>query len=230
MEILRNNILLLALTFSIYYLAQKIQKRTRWIWFNPILMTIASLIIYLKVCNIPYETYKQAGVPIDFWLRPAIVALGVPLYVQFKNIKKQFVPILISQLVGCLVGIVSAVFVAKAFGASHEVIISLAPKSVTTPIAMEICSSIGGIPSLTAAIVITTGLIGAVMGFQFLHFGRVYNPISKCLGMGTACHVIGTACSLEISPTHGAFSSVGLIINGILTAIFTPIILSFLCI
>ena len=141
MEILQNNLVLLALTFGIFYGARQFQKWTGWIVLNPILVTIAVLIVLLKLTGISYETYSQAGGYIEFWLKPAIVALGVPLYQNLGQIRRQFLPIFFSQLVGCVIGVVSVVVIAQAMGASRETIISLAPKSVTTPIAMEVCQS-----------------------------------------------------------------------------------------
>ena len=158
MEIMSNPIIQLAITFGIYYVARQIQKWTGWIALNPILITIAALIALLQLTGISYETYEQGGQYIDFWLKPAIVALGVPLYQHLGHIRRQLLPILLSQLVGSLVGLVCVTLIASAMGASHEVIVSLAPKSVTTPIAMEVCRTAGVIPSLTAAIVVCVGV------------------------------------------------------------------------
>ena len=118
MELLQNNILLLAATFGIYYGARQIQKKTGWVVLNPILVTIAILIVLLQVTGISYDTYNQAGQYIDFWLKPAIVALGVPLYQHLGQIRRQFLPIFLSQLVGCLVGLVSVIAIASWMGAS----------------------------------------------------------------------------------------------------------------
>ena len=157
-----------------------------------------------------------------------MVALGVPLYQQLEKIKKQALYILLSQLTGCIVGIVSVVVIAKLMGASKEVIYSLAPKSVTTPIAMEVSRTVGGIPSLTAAVVVVVGIFGAIYGYTIMKWAKIHNPIAQGLSMGTAAHAVGTSKSMEISPTFGAYSSVGLIINGIFTAILTPYILQVL--
>ena len=138
MSFLENNFFLLAITFGIFFFAKLLQKKTGLVLLNPILLTIALLIIFLKMTNISYETYNKGGHLIEFWLRPAVVALGVPLYLQLEMIKKQLLPILLSQLAGCIVGVISVVLIAKFMGASQEVILSLAPKSVTTPIAMEV--------------------------------------------------------------------------------------------
>ena len=222
MEIMSNPIILLAITFGIYYVARQIQKWTGWVVLNPILITIAALIALLQLTGISYETYEQGGQYIDFWLKPAIVALGVPLYQNLGQIRRQLLPILMSQLVGCLVGLVSVTLIASALGASHEVIVSLAPKSVTTPIAMEVCKTSGGIPSLTAAIVVIVGLFGAVFGFKILEVWHVHNPFSQGISMGTAAHAVGTSRAMEKGETYGAYSSLGLILNGVLTALLTP--------
>ena len=228
MEFLENKYLLLALTFGAFALFKELQRRTGWVLLNPILLTIASLILFLKLSGISYETYQEGGRLIEFWLKPAVVALGVPLYLQLEMIKKQLLPILLSQLVGCLVGIVSVVLVAKLLGATPDVICSLAPKSVTTPIAMEVSNATGGIPSLTAAVVVLVGLFGAVFGFKILTLGRVKSPIAQGLSMGTASHAIGTSAAMEVSRKYGAYASLGLTLNGILTALLTPAILRLL--
>lgn len=225
MELLSNNIVLLALTFGVYYGARQLQKWTGWVVLNPILVTIAVLIVFLKLTGISYDTYQEGGHYIDFWLKPAIVALGVPLYQHLGQIRRQFVPIIVSQLVGCLVGLVSVVLIARWMGASREVIISLAPKSVTTPIAMEVCSVAGGIPSLTAAIVVCVGLLGAIFGFKMLEVWHVRNPYSQGLGLGAASHALGTSRAMEKGDTYGAYASLGLILNGVLTALLTTYVL-----
>ena len=216
---------MLALTFGVFYAAKSIQRRLGWILFNPILVAIAIIIVFLLVADIPFETYHEGAKMIEFWLKPAVVALGVPLYLQLSSIKRQFLPILASQMMGFIAGIVSVVVIAKLFGASDAVIMSLASKSVTTPIAMEVTQVLGGIPSLTAAIVVITGLIGAVIGFKTLSVGQVRNPMALGLSMGAASHALGTSAAMDRDQFVGAYASLGLTINGILTALFTPVII-----
>ena len=205
-----------------------LQKRTGWVLLNPILLTMFTVILFLKLTGISYDTYQEGGKLIEFWLKPAIVALGVPLYLQLEMIKKQWLPILLSQLAGCLVGLVSVILIAKGMGASTEVICSLAPKSVTTPIAMEVSAATGGIPSLSAAVVILVGLFGAVLGFKVMDFGHIKSPIAQGLSMGTASHAIGTSTAMDISGKYGAYASLGLTLNGIFTALLTPTVLRLL--
>ena len=225
MEYLENKFFLLAVTFGVFFLSRIVQKKTGWVILNPILLTIAVLILFLKFAGISYETYNEGGQLIEFWL---VVALGVPLYLQLEMIKKQLLPIIISQLAGCLVGLVTVVVIAKLLGATPDIICSLAPKSVTTPIAMEVSKATGGIPSLTAAVVVVVGLFGAVFGFKVLRVGHVGSPIAQGLSMGTATHAVGTSTAMEISGKYGAYASLGLTLNGIMTAVFTPTILKLL--
>lgn len=228
MDYLENKFFLIALTFGIYWAAKRMQAYTGWVALNPILIAVVALIGFLKLTGISYDTYAETGSLIDFWLKPAIVALGVPLYLQLRSIRRQLLPVLISQLAGCLTGIVSVVYVAKAMGASDEVVVSLAPKSVTTPIAMEVAQTLGGIPPLTAAIVVCVGLFGAVFGFKILQVGRVKSPIAQSISMGTASHAVGTSRAMEYGRKYGAYASLGLILNGLLTALFTPLLLEWM--
>lgn len=227
-HILSNQYVLLALTFAIFFCVRRLQLRFGSVLLNPILITIVALIMLLRFSGISYATYHAAGGIIDFWLKPAVVALGVPLYLQLEQIKRLWLPIVLSQMIGCLVGIVSVVVIARWFGASDIIIVSMAAKSVTTPIAMEVTQALNGIPSLTAAVVVITGILGAVMGFKTLAVGRVSSPIAQGLSMGTASHAVGTATAMTISAKYGAYASLGITLNGIFTALCTPTVLHWL--
>lgn len=228
MEFLKSDVFLITLTFGVFWGAKVLQNRTHWVVLNPVLVTIAFMIGFLKLTGLQYEDYHDSSHIIEFWLKPAIVALGVPLYMNLSVIRRQFMPILLSQLAGCVIGIVSVVLIAKALGATPEVIISMAPKSVTTPIAIEITSHLGGIPSLTAAIVVAVGLLGAVGGMKMLKIGHISSPVAQGLSMGAAAHVIGTNRMSEYSDRYGAFATVALIINGVLTAVLAGPLLEWL--
>ena len=224
-DIVSNEYFMLALTFGVFYAVKTLQRRLGWVLFNPILIAIAIIIVFLLAMDIPYETYHEGAKLIEFWLKPAVVALGVPLYLQLSSIKRQFLPILASQTMGCVAGIVSVVVIAKMLGASNAVIMSLASKSVTTPIAMEVTQALGGIPSLTAAIVVITGLIGAIIGFKTLSVGHVHNPMALGLSMGAASHALGTSAAMDRDQFMGAYATLGLTLNGILTALLTPTVI-----
>ena len=228
MEFLSNKIFLIALTFTVFLASRLLQRRTGISMLNPILVSIITLITILMCCGVDYETYKEGGDYIEFWLKPAVVALGVPLYRQLENIKKQILPLILAELAGCVTGIVSVVVIAELLGATQEVVLSLAPKAVTTPIAMEISSAVGGLPPLTAAVVVCTGIFGGMAGFHMVKISRIKSPIATGLSIGTAAHAVGTAAVMERGERYGAFSSLGLILNGLLTALLSPLILALL--
>ena len=218
----------LVLSIGAYLFACWLKNKTKLAILNPLLVSAALIIACILGVGMDYETYNKGGHLIEFWLKPAVVALGVPLYLQLETIKKQLLPILLSQLAGCFIGVVSVVLIAKLMGASQEVILSLAPKSVTTPIAMEVTKTLGGIPSLTAAVVVCVGLLGAILGFKTMKLMHVGSPIAQGLSMGTAAHAVGTSTAMDISSKYGAYASLGLTLNGIFTALLTPTILRLL--
>ena len=200
MSYLDNEFFLLAVTFGVFFFSKLLQKKTGILLLNPILLTIAILIIFLKMAHISYETYNKGGYLIEFWLKPA----------------------------GCIIGVVSVVVIAKLMGAPQEIIYSLAPKSVTTPIAMEVADTLGGIPALTAAVVVCVGLLGSIIGIKTLKLTRIKSPIAQGLSLGAAAHAVGTSTAMDISSKYGAYASLGLTLNGIFTALLTPTILRLL--
>lgn len=228
MGFLNNEIYLIAITFIAFGCAKFLQQRFHVALLNPILISIILLLVYMAATDTPYESYRAGGQYIEFWLKPAVVALGVPLYHQLSNIRKQLLPLLLSELAGCVIGIVSVVVVAKLLGSPSELILSLVPKSVTNPIAIEISKSIGGIPALTSAVVICTGIFGNLAGFRIVKMSRIKSPIAGSLSVGTASHAIGSAAAIEKGERYGAFSSLGMTMNGLFTALLTPFILELL--
>lgn len=226
MEFLENNYLLLALTFAVYIGAQRLNRILHLSLFNPILISVTVIITFLSLGGISFESYHEAGGLIEFWLKPAVVALGLPLYRQMSVIRKQLLPIVLAELGGCVAGVLSVVVVARMLGATREVILSLAAKSVTTPIAMEVTAAVGGIPSLTAAVVVCVGIFGSVAGFQVMRLGHVHSPMAQGLSMGTAAHAVGTSAAISVGgERYGAWSSLGLTLNGLFTALLTPLLL-----
>ena len=223
-EILRQPSILLFLTLAAYALAIIIRKRTGNILFNPVLISTIALIAYLKILNIDYAVYHNAAQFIDFWLKPAVVVLAVPLYQNRRKIFNQWLPVIVSQLAGSITGIVTGIYFAKWLGAGRDVVLSLASKSVTNPIAIEITRSIGGIPAITAATVIIAGLVGQIAGYKMLK-NTVVMPSSVGMSLGTASHAMGIAASLERSRRMAAYAGLGLTLNGVLTALIAPLII-----
>ena len=216
----------LVLTFALYLAAQKLYSIRPIFLFSPVLVAITAIIVILKYSGLPYETYNRGGRLISFFLGPAVVALGVPLYEKLPEIRKRATAITVSIISGSAVGILSAALTAKLLGAPPEVVASLAPKSVTTPIAIGIAGKLGGIEPLTAGLVIATGMLGAVAGPAILDLIGVKSAVPRGLAMGAASHGIGTARAMEEGELQGATSGLAIGLNGIATAVLTPLLMA----
>lgn len=223
-ELLATPLFGISVTLVGYALAQLLYRRTGSLLFNPVAITIGGLILLLIGCDIPYRTYALGGDFILFLLGPSVVALAVPLYARRKEILARKKAISLGILAGCLASMVSASGLAWLLGGSREVVVSLAPKSVTAPIAMSIVEKIGGIPPLTAALVVLTGCLGGMCGPEFCRLIGVRSPAAVGLAVGTAAHGIGTARMLEVDRLGGAVSGLAIGLNGMLTAFLLPLI------
>ncbi len=191
---------------------------------NPVLIAIGLLAGLLYATGTEYATYFEGAQFVHFLLGPATVALAVPLYRQFALVRRS-APALVTALVaGSLTAAGSAVAIGWALGASERTLLSLAPKSVTTPIAMGIAEKIGGLPSLTAVLVILTGIIGAVLGTGLLKLIRVRDHRAAGFALGLASHGIATARALQVSEVAGAFSGLAMGLNGLATALLVPLL------
>ncbi|MEN6542477.1 LrgB family protein [Parvibaculum sp.] len=215
----------LALTFVAYLGARRLQQALKGNPLaNPVLLAAAPLIALLVASNTSYAEYSRGGWLLLWLLGPATVGLAVPLYLNFAEVKSALVPMIAALLVGSLTAVVSAVAIGYALGASIETIRSLAPKSVTTPIAMGIAREIGGIPALTAAFVIITGGVGAICGSALFNAIGVTDGRARGFAMGIAAHGMGTARAFQVSLKAGTFSGVAMAINGIVTALLLPML------
>lgn len=191
---------------------------------NPVALSAIAIIVLLSVTGTSYQTYYEGGKLIHFLLGPITVALAVPLYNHRQQIKKSFVPIVAALAAGSVTAILSAIFIATFLGVSDETILSLAPKSVTAPIAMGIAEKTGGIPQLTAALVIITGIFGAMTATYILNFTGIRDDRAKGFSIGIASHGIGTARAFQISGKAGAFAAIGMSLNGVSTAVLIPLL------
>ena len=229
-EVATNPVVLILMMLAIYRFSLFLRLRSGSPLANPLMVSTLLVIGYLKLFGIRYDDFMQTGRMVGFWLQPAIVCLAIPMYQQWPRIRSQWLPIAASQLVGSVVGIVSGVLFAHWLGASHDVSQSLAAKSVTMPIALEITHVLDGIPAVSVAAVLLAGLTGQFIGFWILRHSHIRNPISHSIAQGTASHAIGIAASLEISGHFAAYATLGLIFNGILTSFLAPIIVPLLAV
>ena len=226
-EFLQTPLFGIGLTLIIYQLAKTLYARFKTVWANPVLVAILTIIILLRVSGIEYADYARGGDMILFLLGPSVVALAVPLYQRRDVIWRRKRPILIGVFAGSIVSIASACGLAWVLGASREVILSLAPKSVTTPIAISIVDKIGGIAPLTAALVVLTGCLGAVCGAEFCQRLGIKSPVSIGLAIGVSSHGIGTARMLEIDRLSGAVAGLAIGLNGLITTFVLSLLVLF---
>jgi predicted murein hydrolase (TIGR00659 family) len=215
----------ITLTLVVYLLAQQLYRRVGSVWANPVLVSIVTIILLLKGSDVEYRDYARGGDIILFLLGPSVVALAIPLYQRREAIWQRKRPILIGIFAGSLASIVSACGLAWILGGSREIVLSLAPKSVTTPIAISIVEKIGGIAPLTAAIVVLTGCLGAVCGPEFCRRIGVTSPVATGLAVGTAAHGIGTARMFEVDRLSGAVAGLAIGLNGLMTTFLLPILM-----
>ena len=195
---------------------------------NPVLIAIVLLSLLLWATGTPYQRYFDGAQFIHFLLGPATVALAVPLHAYWRRLRQMALPLVAGLLAGSATAAFSAMGLARLFGASPETVFSLGPKSVTTPIAMGVAEQIGGIPSLTAVLVILTGILGA-MGFPaFFRLIGVRSHATQGFAVGLTAHGLGTARAFLVSEEMGAFSALGMGLNGVLTAVLLPLLLSLL--
>lgn len=205
-----------------------ISKKTKNPLMNPLLVAIILVILVIMGLDIPKEKYDLGGSFILFFLGPATVVLAVPLYKQIELLKKDFVPILVGILAGSVTSILSVIVLSKLFQVDLNVATSMLPKSVTTAIGMEISREIGGIVSLSVAVIVLTGITGAVIGPALLKLFRISDHVAQGVAMGTASHAVGTSKAMELGETQGAMSGLSIGIAGIATVILVPLLMGLL--
>ena len=191
---------------------------------NPVMLSVVLVVAFLLITDTPYPEYFEGAKFIHFLLGPATVALAIPLFKQAERVRKSAVAILGSVLAGALTGSVSAVAIGYLFNASPLALVSLAPKSVTAPVAMGISEQLGGLPSLTAVLVILTGILGATIGPFILNRIHEDNWAARGLALGVAAHGIGTARAMQVNALAGAFAGLAMGLNALATAILLPVL------
>lgn len=223
MEMLMNMPAMLLLTVGAYLLGLWVKKKSGLALLHPFLISIPVIIAVLKLTDIPCSFYIESNVLIDFLLGPSVVSLGLLLYDNRDIVLKNCAGILTSVLVGSVVGVASVWVLCRVFGLDEVFLLSLEPKSVTTPIAMDISESLGGNASLTAVSVVLCGFIGAVLGPLVVRLLKIKSPVSRGLGMGCASHGLGTARAIEMGAVEGAVSGLAIALMGIATALIIPL-------
>lgn len=213
-----------ALTIFGFWLALQISKRWKSVIFNTFVLTVIILVLILEVGGIAYDSYMEGNAPINNLLGVSIVALALPLYEQLREIAKQWQIILTVVALASLFSMFTGAILAIALGASPEIVATVLPKSITTPIAMEVSSHLGGIPAVTAVGVVLAGLQGSMFGYLILKKLGLKHQEAIGLSVGSMSHALGTVSCMEINPKAGSFSSISLVLCGIMSSILAPLV------
>lgn len=223
METLFLAFFFIAFTFAAYFLMNLLYVRFHYSFLMPALTATFVIVLFLLVSGTPYDTYMVGGQWIDRLMGPAVVSLAIPLYKQRKLLLDNLVPVLAGIFTGVVVGMSTGIALAKAFGFSQTLILSVLPKSITTPVAMEVTEQLGGIPSLAAVFVMIAGFSGIIIGPAFLKLLRVTSPIGIGMGLGASAHGIGTAKALEYGPREASVSSVAMSLSAVFGSFLAPV-------
>lgn len=223
-----NEIFGLVLTVLFFNIGIYIQRKTKKPIFNPLLIAILGIILFLSISKIPYENYKLGADRINFFLGPVTVVLAVPLYKQFDLFKKYLVEILIGIGCGVIVSFISIKLIGHFTNANIDIINSLIPKSITTPMGISLTKTLEGVEAITVVAIILTGILGAIISPIIFKIGKIKHPVSKGIALGTSAHALGTTKALEMGEVEGAMSGLSIGISGIITVILIPILIKFL--
>lgn len=211
------------LTIVAYIVGKWVYIRTRIPFLLPIFTAVVIVIVSLISLNLSYEAYMSGAKWIDYLLGTAVVALSYPLYQNRVIIKDMALPIIIGTFFGAIIGLTSGVYLAKLLDIEDVILFSLAPKSVTTPVAMEVAEQLGGVGSIAAVFVMIAGIGGVMLSPYVFRLLRITTPIGRGLGLGSASHAIGTSKALEYSELDASISTVAMILSAIFVSVLTPL-------
>jgi predicted murein hydrolase (TIGR00659 family) len=211
------------ITLGAYQLAVAVYEKTRWVFLQPVLVSTLIVIGILLACGLTFAEYKDSAAALTLFLGPTTVALAVPLFVNLRRIRQLLWPTLITLLLAGVFTTALGVTLAWAFGAEHIMLMSMAPKSVTSPIAMLVADQVGGIAALAAVFVMLTGVIGAIIGPVLLKRVGVQHPAALGMALGLTAHAVGTARALQESDECGAFAALAMSLMGVFTAVLLPL-------
>lgn len=214
---------ILAYEFGVF-----LKKKTKLAICNPLLVAVAAVMVLLAILKVDYEIYKEGADLLSYLLTPATVCLAVPLYEQMSLLKSNVKAIMAGILSGVLTSLLSILLMGMLFGIDHELYVTLLPKSITTAIGMGVSEELGGIVTITVAVIIITGIIGNVIGEQVCSLFRIQEPIAKGIAIGTSAHAIGTARAMEMGEVEGAMSSLSIAVAGLLTVVGASVFAQFL--
>ena len=228
-EIMGNSLFFgVMISVAAYEIGVLLKKKFKLAIFNPLLIAIAVIIVILAITGVEYDTYNDGAKYLSYLLTPATVCLAVPLYEQLEILKKNLKAILAGILAGALTSVTSVLILAILFGLSHEEYVTLLPKSITTAIGMGVSEELGGIVTITVAVIIITGVLGNMFAEAVCRIFWIEEPIAQGIGIGSASHAIGTAKAMELGDIEGAMSSLSIAVSGLITVILASVYAQFL--
>lgn len=217
-----------ALSLLAYEAGLIVKRKFKLAILNPLLIAATIIIGVLAVAGIEYEKYNESAKYISYFLTPATVALAVPLYEQLSLLKKHFAAVMSGIIAGVMASMISILLLSKLFGLTHEQYVTLLPKSITTAIGMGVSEEMGGIVTITVAVIIITGIVGGITAeFVYMIF-RITEPVAKGLALGTSAHAMGTSKAMEMGDVEGAMSSLAIAVAGLLTVVAASVFAEFL--
>ena len=211
------------LTVSCFALCFLVQKRIKKAWCNPLMLSTILVGAFLLLEKIPYSLYRESSSLLSWLLLPATVSLAIPLFEQWELLKKNWAAILCGICAGVITSLLCAVVLAKCFSLPTEVAVSMLPKSVTTAIGADLSAELGGIPSLSIVLIISTGIMGNILAPSVCRWLKLRSPVARGVAIGTAAHAIGTTKAMEMGDIEGAMSGLAIAVAGILTAVLMPL-------
>lgn len=230
MQEMLNQSLFFGLVISIlgYELGRAVQKKWRLAILNPLLISIIFVIVVLKILHIDYNTYNASAKYLNYLLTPSTVCLAIPLYKQIQLLKKNAAAVFGGIAAGVLTSLVSVFLLSLAFGLTKEQYVTLLPKSITTAIGMGISEELGGIVTITVAVIIITGILGNMTAEAICRVFKITEPVAKGVAIGTASHAVGTVKAMEMGETEGAMSSLSIAVAGLLTVAGASVFVNFM--
>lgn len=210
-----------------YELGLWMKRKWKLAIFNPLLISIIAVIVVLLVFKVDYETYNEGAKYLSYLLTPATICLAVPLYEQVELLKKNVTAILVGIISGALASMTCVLLLSIVFGLSHEEYVTMLPKSITTAIGMGVSEELGGIVTITVAVIVITGVLGNMIAEHVCRIFKIKDPIAKGIGIGSASHAIGTARAMEMGEVEGAMSGLSIAVSGVVTVILSMVYVYF---
>ena len=228
-ELIDNSVYIgVLISLASYALGVWLRKKTGLSFFNPLLVSIILVILFLSVSGISYSTYAESADYISFLLTPATICLAVPLYQQFKLLKKNWKAVVAGIVSGVVSSLVCIFLMALLFRFDHQTYVTFLPKSITTAIGMGVAEELGGYVSLAVVVIVITGVLGNVIADAVLKLFKIEEPIAKGIAIGSSSHAVGTAKAMEIGQIEGAMSSLSIVVCGLLTVIGASLFANFI--